>query len=95
MKFIFPQNYNFKNKLLGVFDYSTIFINLIWFGIVFVFTKMFIPNLNIKIFIFIFTCLPVFLFSISGINGENIIYVFLYLIRFAIKAKLYFYNKTK
>ena len=25
MKFIFPQNYNFKNKLFGFLDYSTIF----------------------------------------------------------------------
>lgn len=25
MKFIFPQNYNFKNKLFGVIEYSTIF----------------------------------------------------------------------
>ena len=33
MKFIFPQNYDFKNKLLGIFDYSTIFINIIWIGI--------------------------------------------------------------
>ena len=28
MKFIFPQNYNFKNKLFGFLDYSTIFFNL-------------------------------------------------------------------
>ena len=27
MKFIFPQNYNFKNKLLGIIDYSTAFFN--------------------------------------------------------------------
>ena len=59
------------------------------------FTQIFISNLNIKVFIFIFTCFPVFLFSISGINGENIIYVFLYLIKFFIKPKLYFYDKTK
>ncbi len=95
MKFIFPQNYDFKNKLLGIFDYSTIFINIIWIGIIFIFTQIFISNLNIKVFIFIFTCFPVFLFSISGINGENIIYVFLYLIKFFIKPKLYFYDKTK
>ena len=25
MHFIFPTNYNFKNKLFGFFDYSTIF----------------------------------------------------------------------
>lgn len=95
MKFIFPQNYNFKNKLLGIFDYSTIFINIFWCAIVFIIINLFIHNLNTRIFIFIFTCLPIFLFSISGINGENIIYVFLYLVKFTYKPKLFFYNKTK
>ena len=39
MKFIFPQNYNFKNKLFGFLDYSTIFLNLIWFLFIFLFTS--------------------------------------------------------
>ncbi len=95
MKFIFPQNYNFKNKLLGIFDYSTIIINILWCSIIFIFIHIFIHNFNAKIFIFIFACFPVFLFSISGINGENIIYVFFYIIKFIIKPKLFFYNKTK
>ena len=30
MKFIFPQNYNFKNKLFGIFDYTTILVNILW-----------------------------------------------------------------
>ena len=46
MKFIFPQNYNFKSKLFGTIDYNIIFINLIWdlfvfliiFGISFIFS---------------------------------------------------------
>ena len=25
MKFIFPQNYNFKNKLFGIIDYTNLF----------------------------------------------------------------------
>ena len=29
MKFIFPQNYDFKSKLFGLFDYSTIILNLV------------------------------------------------------------------
>ena len=27
MKFIFPQNYNFKTKLLGFIDYTTLILN--------------------------------------------------------------------
>ena len=30
MKFIFPQNYCFKNKLFGIIDYSTLILNIIW-----------------------------------------------------------------
>ena len=41
MKFIFPQNYNFKNKLFGVIEYSTIFLNLIWDLFVFIFINLF------------------------------------------------------
>ena len=48
MKFIFPQNYNFKNK---------------------------------------------FLFIIVGFNHENIIYIFIYLIKYLKSNKLYFYHK--
>ena len=51
MKFIFPQNYNFKNKLFGFIEYSTIFLNLIWDLFVFIFINLF-NNLNLKIFLF-------------------------------------------
>lgn len=94
MKFIFPQNYDFKNKLFGIFDYSTIILNIIWCAII-LFISSFIHNLNIQIFIFISTCFPLFLFSISGINGENIIYVFFYLLYFIFKQKLFLYQKNK
>lgn len=93
MKFIFPQNYNFKNKLFGIFDYSTIIINVIWSAFIILILYKFLHNLNIQIFIFIITCFPLFLFSISGINGENIIYVFSYMIKFILKQKLFLYSK--
>ena len=41
MKFIFPKNYNFKNKFLGFIDYTTIFINIIWDGLIFLFINGF------------------------------------------------------
>ena len=70
MKFIFPQNYNFKSKLFGTFDYSTIIINIIF-------------------------CFPLFLLSLLGFNGENISYVFLYLIKFLFRQKSYLFSKDK
>ena len=35
MRFVFPQNYNFNNKLFGFIDYSTITLKIIFFIILF------------------------------------------------------------
>lgn len=93
MKFIFPQNYNFKSKLLGVIDYSTIFLNLFWDFLIFIFINIF-NNINIKIFVFFILCFPLFLFSITGFNGENITYVMTYIIKFILKQKLLLFSKN-
>ena len=54
MKFIFPQNYNFKNKLFGIFDYTTILVNILWSAFILIIINFFVQNLNIKIFICIY-----------------------------------------
>ena len=94
MKFIFPQNYNFKNKILGVIDYSVAIVNLIWDLFIFLLLHIFISDINIKIILFIILCFPVLLLSISGVHGENIIYIFIYFIKFLYKQKLFFFSKT-
>ena len=93
MKFIFPKNYDFNTKLFGLIDYSTAILNVVWSVIVFVIINIFFKSLNIKIFLFIICSFPVLLFSIIGINGENVIYVFSYVIKYILKQKLYFYEK--
>lgn len=94
MKFIFPQNYQFKNKLFGIIDYPTIFINIIWYIFVFLLINLFFSNITIKIFLFITFCFPLFLFSLIGFNGENFVYVLFYIIKFLLKQKLFFYDKS-
>ena len=94
MKFIFPQNYTFKNKIFGFIDYSVAIINIIWFIIIGGLLHICIQDMNIKVIVFILFCFPVLLLSISGIHGENIIYVFIYMFKFFIKQKLFFYSKT-
>jgi hypothetical protein len=94
MKFIFPQNYNFKNKILGVFDYTTAFVNIAWYAFVFLVVNLLFTSLNIKIFVFILFCFPLLLFSFSGFQGENMLLVFFYMSKFILKQKLYFYGKT-
>ena len=92
MKFIFPQNYNFKNKLLGFIDYPTAILNLVWCVFVFCFINLLFNNINVKIFIFITLCFPVLLISIIGFNHENIVYVAVYVTKFIRNPKIYLYK---
>ena len=46
MKFIFPQNYAFKNKLFGFIDYSTLVLNLVWDAFIFCLLDILIPNIR-------------------------------------------------
>lgn len=94
MKFIFPQNYDFKNKFLGIIDYTTAFFNLLWDIFILFCIHIIFDSLRIKIFLFIVCSFPLLLFSLAGFNGENIITVISYLIRFAIKPKLFLYKKS-
>lgn len=94
MKFIFPQNYNFKNKLFGILDYSTVIINIIWAILLFQIVKITPFILNVKISIFITFYFPLLLFSIFGFNNENIFYFLSYMLKFVKNRKVYFYDKS-
>lgn len=93
MNFIFPQNYDLKSKFLGIIDYSTAILNVIWFCIILFLSNKLIINTNIKIFIIILLYFPLFLTSIIGINGENIINIFIYILNYLKKRNIYLYSK--
>lgn len=93
MKFIFPQNYNLKNKFLGILDYSTLFINIFWIYFLFIITSIFSLSLSNQISIIIIFSLPLILFSLFGINGENIFNILIYLLKYIIRPKIYFFYK--
>lgn len=93
MKFIFPQNYNFNNKLLGFIDYSTALLNVIWYVFIFCLLNLIFSSINTKIFLFIILCFPILLFSIVGFNHENIVYVFIYFFKYINRPKIYLYKK--
>lgn len=93
MKFIFPQNYKFTTKILGLIDYQTAILNTIWAGLIFLIVNLIFTTLNLKIFTFIVLVFPMLIFSIVGINGENLISVIIYMSKFIIKPKLLFYRK--
>lgn len=93
MKFIFPQNYNFKSKFLGIIEYNVLILNVVWCTFIFCLINLIFNNVNIKIFLFIVLCLPVLLFSIFSFNHENIISIFIYVSKYILKPKLYLYCK--
>ena len=94
MKFIFPQNYAFKNKLFGFIDYSTLVLNLVWDAFVFCLLDILIPYITIKLSFLIVFCFPLLLFSIIGFNHENFLNVLVYLFKFIKRPKIYFYSKN-
>ena len=93
MKFIFPQNYNLNSKILGIIEYSAAIVDLIWGVLVFVLINIFFKSLSLKIFSFIILVFPVLIFSIVGVNGENLIYFINYMIKYFLKQKLFLYEK--
>lgn len=93
MKFIIPQNYNFKNKLFGFMDYSTAVFNVLWALFILVIINIFPFPLNFKIGLFITLYFPLLLFSFFGFNNENILYVLSYIFKFLKNSKVYFYGK--
>ena len=93
MKFIFPQNYNLNSKILGIIEYSAAMVDLIWGVLVFVLINIFFKSLSLKIFSFIILVFPVLIFSIVGVNGENLIYFINYMIKYFLKQKLFLYEK--
>lgn len=94
MKFIFPQNYSLKPKLLGFIEYSSIIINIIWMIIIFSILNLLFSSINLKIFLFIILCFPLLILSIFNFNGENIITTSLYIIKYLLKPKVLLYNKN-
>lgn len=93
MKFIFPQNYKFRSKIFGVIDYQSAILLVVWGGLVYLILNFLFRNLKLKIFLFITFVLPVLIFSVVGISGENIINVIIYMSKFILKPKLIFYGK--
>ena len=93
MKFIFPQNYNLNTKLFGILDYSAAIVDTIWGTLVFLLINIFLRRLTYKIFAFIILVFPVVIFSVVGVEGENLLFFLSYILKFYFKQKLYLYEK--
>lgn len=93
MKFIFPQNYNFKPKLFGVIDYASAICCCIWCIIVFFIFNLIFNSIQLILSFSIILIFPVCIFSLIGFNGENIFNVIKYMLYFIIRPKIYVFSK--
>lgn len=92
MKFIFPRNYKYKNKLFGIVDYGTAIINLIFYIIIYFIINLFFVKIKIKIFLFVLICFPFFLLSIINNENESIFSIIKYFIKYLKSKKIYLYK---
>lgn len=93
MKFIIPKNYNYNMKLLGFINYSTAIIDVLLGVILYFLLNIIFKNFSTKMYFFIGFYLPVVLFSIFGVNGENIFCVLKIIVKFIYRNKIYVYSK--
>jgi len=93
MKFVIPQNYKFKNKILGLIDYPTAVINVIWCLVIYFILRNINLGISFKIFIFSSLCFPVLLLTVVGFNNESPIYSVRYIVRYLKRPKVYLFCK--
>lgn len=93
IKFIFPQNYNFKPKLFGIIDYPTAIFCVILCCFIFFIFKLVFHSLQLIIALSIVAILPIIIFAFVGFNGENIGSVMKYILVYFIKPKTYVFSK--
>ena len=95
MKFVFPQNYNSKNKVAGFLDYTALIFAL-FFGITtFLITSLFTNRIFTKLCFAISGAIPFIIFSFANFNNESFIEILIYTLKFAFKPKIYLFDKIR
>ena len=51
MNFIFPKNYNYSFKFMGIFSYSSIFISIIWALFVYFIASFLFNSFIVKLYV--------------------------------------------
>lgn len=91
--FIFPTNYNRKEKFLGLIEYKSIAVVAGWGICVFSIIKSCSFPVLMKIYLFLFVFgIPAILLLV-GFNGENMVDVLRYLLCYILNPKVYVYSK--
>ena len=93
MHFIIPKNYKIKPKILGLIDYQTAILDGFIAIILYILVNIFFDSISLKFYFFVGAFIPILLFSIIGIQNENIFTVFRYLLKYLMSQKIYLYRK--
>ena len=93
MNFIFPKNYDFTFKFMGIISYFTIVINLLWGLLIYFIASLLFKSFIVKLYLFIILFLPFFLFSILNKSNENVLSVILFIFKYIFRPKVFFYDK--
>ncbi len=94
-KYLFPINYKFQAKFLGIIEYRYLLPIAVYIGILIAI----LYSLNVDFFLSFGICIalglpPILLLSV-GVNGQPAVPYFMSIIKFKLKKqKLYLYNKT-
>lgn len=94
MIFIIPQNYKYKNRILGIIDYPTAVLNIIWNLILYLIIRNIPIAITSRIFIFSALSFPILLLTIFGFNNESPLFTIKYIIRYLVRPKVYLFDKT-
>ena len=95
MNFIIPQNFNFKNKFLGLIDYPTLILDFVYLTFLNSLLNIFIHDLLVKLIFIIILFFPIFLLSLFSFNNESFIYVLFYIIKYYCSPRLYILNNVE
>ena len=93
MIFIFPKNYDFSFKFLGVFSYFSILINMVWAFFLYFILNIFFNSFIVKFYIFVVLFIPICLFSLLNKSNENILVIIGFIIKYLFHPKIYLYDK--
>ena len=94
-QYIFPANYNRKEKFLGMMEYKTMIVIGAWGGLLFYLLKLFSWSWLIKLYVFLFFFGIPAIFLLIGFNGENMVDVAVYLVKYLVSPKAYVYQKKE
>jgi len=92
-KFIFPMNYKYSTKFLGIIDYKTILPISIYACIIFLILYLLKIDIFFSFGIFIVLVLPPFLLLSFGINNQPAISYLLAIYKFHKSSNFYLYKK--